>query len=58
MPSATIIITIIITIAPVVSIADANVYTRHVDINALRLNGGSRSKCRRADKAQRNSCFQ
>jgi hypothetical protein len=45
---------VIVVIAPVVvGIADADVDTGRVDVEALRLYRSSRSNCRRADKAQR-----
>jgi hypothetical protein len=60
MPSATTIITIVITIVitpVVVPIANANMYARHVDVDTLCLNRGSRSDSRRPDKTHRNNNF-
>jgi hypothetical protein len=42
---------------PVVPIANANMYARHIDVDALRLHDGGRSDCRRADKAQGDGPF-
>ena len=53
MRSATTVITIVIitiVMTPVVPITNANMYARHIDVDALRLHGGGRSDCRRADK--------
>jgi hypothetical protein len=50
---------IIIIIMPVVvRTANANVYAGRIEIDPLRLHGGSRSNCQHADKGQRNGCFQ